>query len=118
MNNREKAKQVIEQTLGIDLEKRFVDVLKGCEYLKNTECAMFQDCEHCQKYHFWYKEYTGEGTQLDIDNSEIIKKFKSTLCDTIVEESKRKTENGEYIYSINDEKVFVKLIELIWKTNV
>lgn len=118
MTNREKAKQIIEQVLGIELESRFLDVLKGCEYLKNTECSMYQDCEHCKKYHFWYKKYNGEGTPQDIDKEHLLKEFKTKLRETIEAESKRTNAEDEYIYSYSEEKLFVKIMEIIWNTNL
>lgn len=118
MTNREKAKQVLEQTFGVEFEGRIVNQLKGCDYVKNTECNNYQDCEHCKLYHFWYKEYTGEGTEIDKDTEEIIKQFKVKLRDIITAESRKTNAEDEYIYSLNDERLFVKLIDIIWNTNL
>lgn len=118
MTNREKAKQIIEQVLGIELESRILDVFKGCDYLKNTECNMYQDCEHCSKFHFWYKKFNGAGTPQDINKEELLKAYKIKLRDVIEQESKREDVEGDYIYSITEEKIFVKLIDIIWNTDL
>lgn len=118
MTNREKAKQILEQTFGLEIENRFTQLLKGCEYIKNTECNNYQDCENCKLYHFWYNEYTGNGTPIDISKEELIKQFKIKLRDIIEEESVRENEEGYYVYSIENEQVFSKLIELIWNTKL
>ena len=118
MNNREKAKQVLEQTFGVQMSNNILDVLKGCEYIKNTECSMYQDCEHCNLFHFWYKQFKGNDTQINIDKEKIIKDFKAKLRDIIQEESRRTNEEDEYIYSYSEEKLFVKIMELIWNTNL
>lgn len=118
MTNREKAKQIIEQVLGVQLESRLLDVFKGCDYLKNTECSMYQDCEHCSKFHFWYKKFNGSGTPQDIEKEQIIKEFKTKLRDVVEAESKRTNAEDEYIYSYSEEKLFVKLMEIIWNTNL
>ena len=118
MTNREKAKEVLEQTFGVDLSNRFLDTLKGCDKIKNYECNTYQDCEHCSLFHFWYKEYTGNIAHVETDKEKIIKDFKSTLLEVISEEKERKNGENNYIYSINEEKVFVKMIDLIWNTDL
>lgn len=118
MNNREKAKQILEQTFGVEMSNNILNVLKGCEYIKNTECNTYQDCEHCNLYHFWYKEFKGKETQFNLDKEQVLKEFKTKLRDVIEAESRRTNEEDEYIYSYSEEKLFVKLIELIWNTNL
>lgn len=118
MNNREKAKQVLEQTFGVELSNNFLNNLKGCKYIKNTECNTYQDCEHCDKFHFWYNKFTGTDTPMNLDKEQVLKQYKTKLRDVIEAESRRTNEEDEYIYSYSEEKLFVKLIELIWNTNL
>ena len=40
------------------------------------------------------------------------------LRDVIEAESVRENAEGEYVYSITEEKLFGKLIELIWNTTI
>lgn len=118
MTNREKAKEVLEKTFNLEFDNRLNNVLKGCDFIKSTECNNYQDCEHCNLYHFWYNEYKGLGTPEEISKEKIIKEFKLRLRTVVEAESNRTNENGQYVYSINEEKVFGKLIELIWNTNI
>lgn len=118
MTNREKAKKVLEETFGHEFEARIINTFKGCDFIKNTECNNYQDCEHCKLYHFWYNQYNGLGTAEDISKEKIIKEFKVRLRTIVEAESNRTNESGQYVYSINEEKVFGKLIELIWNTNI
>ena len=114
MTNREKMKQVLEDTFGIEFEGRIINQFKGCDYVKNTECNNYMDCEHCKLYHFWYNEFKGESTPVEIDKEQLLKSFKVKLRDIITVESNKTNAEGEYIYSFSEEKLFVKLIEIIW----
>ena len=118
MTNREKAKEILEQTFGVELSNRFLDTLKGCDKIRNTECNTYQDCEHCKLFHFWYKEFKGTDTPINIDKEKLLKEFKTKLRDTITAESRRTNAEDEYIYSFTEEKLFVKLIEIIWNTEL
>lgn len=118
MTNREKAKQILEKTFGLEMETRFINSLKGCDFIKNTECNNYQDCENCKLYHFWYNEYTGSHTPEELNKEQIIKEFKMKVRDILEAESVRENAEGEYIYSITEEKLFGKLIEIIWNTNL
>ena len=118
MTNREKAKQILEQTFGHEIEARFINSLKGCDFIKSTECNNYQDCEHCKLFHFWYNEFNGNGTPLDKTTEQLLSAYKEKLRGIISEESNRKTENGESVYSIECEKVFGRMLELIYKTNI
>lgn len=116
MTNREKAKQVLEQTFGLEMETRLTQLFKGCEFIKSTECNNYQDCQNCKLYHFWYNEYNGCGTQQDITKEQILKEYKIKLREVLEKESVRENAEGEYVYSITEEKLFSKIIELIWQT--
>ena len=118
MTNREKAKKVLEETFGHEFEARIINTFKGCDFIKNTECNNYQDCEHCKLYHFWYKEFTGEGTAEDKTREEILKEFKCKLRDIILKESVKENAEGEYIYSITEEKLLCKMVDIIWNTKL
>lgn len=118
MTNREKAKQILEQTFGHEIETRFINSLKGCDFIKNTECNNYQDCENCKLYHFWYNEFNGQDTPANISKEEILKQFKIKLRDVIQAESVRENAEGEYIYSITEEKLFGKITEIIFNTTL
>lgn len=118
MKNRDKAIEVLTNTFGVEFEKRLKDMFKGCEFIQSTQCNTYQDCEHCKRFHFWYNEYTGLGTAEDISKEAIVKEFKIKVRDIIEEESKKTNAEGEYIYSLSEERLFIKLIDIIWRTNV
>lgn len=118
MTNREKAKEVLERTFNLEFDNRLNNVLKGCDLIKSTECTAYQDCENCKLYHFWYSEFKGNNTPLDKSTEQILSSYKEKLRGIISEECNRKTESGEYVYSIECEKVFGRMLELIYKTTI
>ncbi len=118
MVNREKAKEVLEKTFGLEFDNRLINALKGCDFIKSTECNNYRDCENCKLYHFWYNEFKGKDTPLDKTTEQILSVYKEKLRGIISEECNRKTESGEYVYNIECEKVFGRLLELIYQTNV
>lgn len=118
MTNREKAKEVLEKTFGLEFDNRFVNVFKGCDFIKSTECNNYQDCDNCKLYHFWYNGFKGNETPLDKVTEQILSAYKEKLRGIISEECNRKTESGEYVYGIECEKVFGRMIELIYQTKI
>lgn len=118
MTNREVAKQVLEKVFGLEIETRFINSLKGCDYIKNTECNNYQDCENCKLYHFWYNEYTGKPLAKDKTEEQMLTIYKEKLRGIIAEECNKRNENGDYVYDIECEKVFGKLMEIIYQTDL
>ena len=118
MTNREKAKEVLEKAFNLEFSNSLNNVFKGCDHIKSTECNNYQDCEHCKLFHFWYNEFKGNETPLDKTTEQILSVYKEKLRGIISEESNRKTESGEYVYSIECEKVFGRMLELIYQTKI
>ena len=118
MTNREKAKEVLESTFNLEFDNRLNNMLKGCDFIKSTECNNYQDCENCKLYHFWYNEFKGNETPLDKTTEQTLTLYIEKLRGLISEECNRKTESGEYVYSIECEKVFGRMLELIYQAKI
>ena len=53
-----------------------------------------------------------------IEYKAILKEFKIKVRDIIEEESKKINAEGEYIYSLSEERLFIKLIDIVWNTKI